>query len=185
KNIIPIYKKKGTLDSYQIIFKALGFDTVILTNENITFTFDSPLTFDSPIRRFDTNECNKCAYYTLELSGNLVVGDTMLDSINKALKIVEPIYAQLYDITLNGSSINIIVIFVDSNGDLVYNVANLSNLSVNAQGDLVSSGDDEFNYSIANNGDLLYEEPVSFVDFVLNPNGDLISLGDQADRFSL
>lgn len=155
--IIEIYKHKGTLRSYQLIFNALGFDDVQILKAGVDFGFDSDVTLDDSIRRFDMGKCHKCQYYRLNLEGAGSITPDLYQSIRAALKIVEPIYCRLYDITLNSVEANVIDIFVASNGDLVYSTLSEAQVgfTLSSNGDLVVYGADAGAYSL-NNGNLVY-----------------------------
>lgn len=155
--IIEIYKCKGTLRSYQLIFNALGFDTVEILGAGIDFGFDSSITLDNEIRTFDLGKCHKCRYYRLNLVGAVVINSEMYEAIQNAIKIVEPIYCRLFDITLNSVEANVMDIFVQYNGDLVYSTLSEAQVgfSLASNGDLFIYGTDAGSYSLIN-GNLVY-----------------------------
>ena len=151
RNIINIYKTKGTSRSYELVFKSLGFSEVSVIDQQIEFGLDSPITFDDNQRTFDLGKCYKCKFYTLQLTGVLVIDDEMRDSIAKAINLVEPIYANLFDIVYNGSSINDISIFVGSNGDLVYTEQDsVAIFELLPNGDLKVTADNANDYNLDN-----------------------------------
>lgn len=159
QRLIEIYKNKGNLRSYQLIFNALGFDNVEILQAGIDFGFDSSITLDHEVRTFDLGRCHKCKYYKLKLIGNVTIDSAMFAAINNALDIVQPIYAKLYGIVLNEVDVDLITIFVHSNGDLIYTTLSESNVgfTLNPNGDLIVYGDEADRYSIDENGNLIYD----------------------------
>lgn len=158
KNILNVYKTKGTIRSYQIVFRSMGFTDAVVTEVDLNKSFDSDIDFDDPIRRFDQGgKCYKCKFYTLNLIGGPTMSTEILRNISKALELVEPIYANVYLLQQDGNEINIITIFVDYNGDLI--VENINDdilITLNPNGDLIAEGTTENRYSLASNGDLIY-----------------------------
>lgn len=157
ENIIPIYKVKGTKRSYEIVFKLLGFDSVNIVEEDITFGFDSPITFDDEDRTFDLGKCYRCGFYTIELTGTAPISTDLAILINNAIDLVEPIHAKLKTITYNGNDIHLISTFVDTNGDLKYTTydENVVKLILMPNGDLHVLGTKAHQYSLKPNGDLV------------------------------
>lgn len=157
--IIEIYKHKGTLRSYQLIFNALGFTDVQILKAGVDFGFDSSVTLDDDIRRFDMGRCHKCQYYRLNLEGTGSITPELYKSIMLAIKIVEPIYCRLYDLTINSVEANVISIFVQSNGDLVYSTLSEAKVgfTLSSNGDLIVYGADADKYTL-DNGNLIYNE---------------------------
>lgn len=155
---IEIYKHKGTLRSYQLIFNALGFDNVEILQAGIDFGFDSSVTFDDEVRTFDLGRCHKCKYYRLNLIGDVVIDNTMYQAIRKAVKVVEPIYCRLFDIRVNGVEADLLTIFIDTNGDLIYTTMSeaLVGFTLAPNGDLHIYGSDAAKYYIDNNGNMIY-----------------------------
>lgn len=155
-NIISIYKVKGTLISYEILYKSLGFETVELERLNQSFGFDSVVTFDDNIRRYDFGKCFNCVDYDLKLTGDIQITEDLVETIRKAVKIVEPIYANLNNIIYNGLNVENFIIFIDDNGDLIYET-NIQTVVLNLDdnGDLLISGASSPRYSLADNGDYI------------------------------
>lgn len=158
KNIINIYKVKGTNRSYEILFKVLGFDTVDIVEADISFGLDSPLTFDDDTRVFDLSECYRCGFYSLNLTGSAPLTAELKKIIAIAVKLVEPINAQLLEITYNGDAVDIISIFVDERGDLIFETENDITLLLDAKGELIISGASASKYSIDANGNMIYND---------------------------
>lgn len=155
KNIVSIYKVKGTLRSYQILFRLLGFDTVEIKELSFLQGFDSSLTFDDDSRRFDDSNCQPCTYYNLHLTGNFPNIENLYGLIIKAVALIEPINAKLRNVIYNQNVITF-SIFVEQNGDLIY--------------DRVPS--DPTDFSLLNNGNLLVQS-VEAQKFNIN-KGDLL-----------
>ena len=156
KNILRIYKVKGTKKSYEIVFKLLGFDSIEIIEQDISFGFDSPLTLDDVNRVFDDGSCYTCGFYTINLTGTAAFTEDLSKAIRNAIKLVEPINARLLEITYNGIVTNIISIFVDERGDLIYTAVNDIRLLLDARGDLIISGSSASKYSIDANGNMIY-----------------------------
>lgn len=158
QNIIRIYTVKGTKRSYEILFKLLGFDSVEIIEEDISFGFDSPVILDDPTRIFDNgSSCFRCGFYTLNLTGTAAFTSDLRSTIFKAIKLVEPIHARLLEVTYNGDSIDIITIFVAENGDLIYETVNDIRLLLDERGDLFINGSSATKYSIDSNGNMIYD----------------------------
>jgi hypothetical protein len=97
-NIISIYKIKGTVQSYEIFFKLMGFNIIIEDEEFRSFNrYDTNLRYDSGLV-YDAG-CKKCYQYSITFSSI----DNPLEPINQAtlqklsnvVKFVEPINAKL------------------------------------------------------------------------------------------
>lgn len=154
KYIPKIYQTKGTLTSYEIVFKILGFTSVFIEELQQETGFDSPLLFDDEQRRFDRNECQTCSKYNLHLGGNLQISETFYNSIIKAIAFVEPINAKLNSIIYNDNLVTF-AIFVDVNGDLQYSALNSStDIYLKDNGDIVIVDAKAQSYFI-DNGNLL------------------------------
>lgn len=64
------YEIKGTKRGYEVLASLLGM-TVVITEDFTYFSFDSPVTFDDPVRTFDIGKCGSyCTSYTLDFSGS-------------------------------------------------------------------------------------------------------------------
>lgn len=150
KYIPKIYQTKGTLTSYEILFKVLGFTSVSIEELQQETGFDSPLLFDDEQRRFDKNECQTCSKYNLHLGGNLQMSEPIYNSIVKAVSLVEPINAKLNSVIYNGNIVTF-AIFVDDNGDLLYSSLNSNtNIYLKDNGDIVIVDDKAQSYFIEN-----------------------------------
>lgn len=158
KNIISIYKVKGTLRSYEIVFKILGFTSVTIEDLEFVQSFDSPVTFDDVNRRFDASNCQTCSYYNLHLTGDFLISSELAAIIIRAVEMVEPINAKLYKVTFNDINIDF-SIFVAANGDLIYDniLGVVTDFNLSTNGDLSVEDTNPNIYSI-NNGNLLQDE---------------------------
>lgn len=155
-NILSIYKVKGTLISYEILFNSLGFDSINLIRRNQSYGFDSSTTFDDRIRTFDLGKCFNCIEYDIELTGDAQLTNDLIETIKNAVKIVEPIYARLNDIFYNGSNIENFVIFIEDNGDLIYETnSETVVLDLDDNGDLLISGASSSRYELDVNGNFI------------------------------
>lgn len=157
---VDILKHKGTLRGYKLIYRALGFTDVELIPVQKKYGFDSDVTLDDTIRRFDMGKCYTCAFYTINLIGNVPMTDDMYRSIKKAREFVEPIYARIYSYTENGQELRGLLIYIQDNGDLVYETKE-ENLEFDLlpNGDLTVSGPNEGKYVLIN-GDLILKTDV-------------------------
>jgi hypothetical protein len=99
-----IYNVKSTAISYEILFKLLGFDTVVIQEFVITTGFDSDVTFDDTDRIFDGSEKN-CSDYSIILTGGIGITEEIYSSMFRIIAFLEPINADLRDIFYNGNSI--------------------------------------------------------------------------------
>jgi len=156
RNIIPLYKVKGTLRSYKILYRLLGFDDVEIEIIPMKSGFDNPFfTFDSESRTFDMKaECYPCTYYNLKLTGTMEMTNALWSFIKSVLPIVEPINAKLYEIWYNGKLI-LFDIFISDFGDLVY-----------------VTWRDDIDFKLENNGDLSVLGDFPYV-MEINRFGDL------------
>lgn len=160
KFIVPIYQVRGSKRSYEILLKLLGFHTVNIVELEPLGGFDSPTTFDSEDRTFDS-ACPPCSKYEIELTGSITVDMDVISSIYNVVEFCEPLNAILSKISYNGEELPdqiIINIFVNSDGNLEYQNGEDETLTItiNNDGDLVIEGDTENQYSIDEEGDLIY-----------------------------
>lgn len=146
---------KGTLPSYKLLFRLLGYDDAEI--EDLTFLqgFDSPVTFDDAQRVFDETKCQPCSYYNLILSGDFDMTAEIYAMIKDAVRVVEPINAKLFSVVYNQDEISF-AIFVADNGDLIYEplAGDNTDFRLSANGDLFIIGADAQAYTIDENGDL-------------------------------
>ncbi len=158
KNVLPMYKVKGTLRSYKILFRLLGFDDVEIEEIEMKDGWDNPLfRFDSESRTFDSRaECYPCSYYNLMLTGTMQLTREMYDFVKEVVGIVEPINAKLYNIYYNGKPL-LFDIYISQFGDEIY-VPYRGDIDFKLEdnGDLHIMGDVPFNVEIIDNGDLIY-----------------------------
>lgn len=158
---IDIYKNKGNLKSYQLIFKAMGFDSIEISPvEILKGGFDNSIGFEDANRTFDIGKCQRCRYYTLNLNGSGVIDGAMYDAIRRALLLVDPIYVRLLSVTVNSVEVNLIDIFIHANGDLVYTAVSENNIgfTLAPNGDLIVYGEDADKYTLGDNGNIIYNE---------------------------
>lgn len=151
------YSIKGTIRAYQLQLGMLGFTVDIVENFS-RYTFDSPTTFDDPVRRFDMS-CRTCGDYYINLTGTVIITPEIVEAIFSIIKFNEPIHAHLKGVTYNGGYLVQVIISVtlDTNGDLVYgNTYDPSLILTLVGGDLVVNGNMASHYSIAPNGDLIF-----------------------------
>lgn len=161
RNILKWYDIKGTVRAYKLMIAMLGFDTEITIEEFLkSSSFDSPITFDDPERVFDTAKCNACIYYSIHLAGDLVITPELVKALEAVIKFNEPINALLQGVYYNGEPIvyEIITIYVDANGDLIYNNEYDESLviTLSSTGDMIIGGPNAHRYTLNSNGDLIY-----------------------------
>lgn len=109
KNIalaIRLISRRGLFSGFEIGLRMIGFDSVVITGDPVVSGFDSPVTFDSGVRRFD-QRCITCLEYDIFLTGGFTITTTILDFINSVVAYNEPIYAQLRTIFYNGQPLNV------------------------------------------------------------------------------
>jgi len=160
KNVLPMYKVKGTINSYKILFSLLGFDSVEVEKIELDGGWDNPFfTFDSDSRTFDSNpDCYPCSYYRLKLTGTIALTQGLYSFIEEVLKIIEPINAKMYSFYYNGKIV-LFDLFIQDNGDLIYMpYRDDIDFKLDANGDLRVSGNVPITVRIENNGDLTWPE---------------------------
>lgn len=154
-----IHKRRSTKDGYEILLRWRGFDTAIVTNLAGNSGFDSPVTFDDPVRVFD-QKCATCGRYSIALTGSITIDPDVVQAILNIIKFNQPIDMKISTITYNGTPILsgfMVTFFVDANGDLQY--TNPYDASFSAQlinGDLVITSDFAQFYSLDINGDVIF-----------------------------
>ena len=159
QNIMAIYKVKGTLRSYEILFKLLGFNSVTIEEIEFQQGFDSPVTFDAVTRVFDDSPCQTCSQYDLILTGAMPLTTKLLDLINRAVLLVEPINAKRRKIIYNLAEVENFSIFVASNGDLIFDplLQTVTDFNSINDGDLEVTGNQSNSFT-TDNGNLLQDE---------------------------
>lgn len=94
KNIQRWHEIKGTKRGYKAMFNVLGL-TMTLTEIFGIYGFDSPTTFDDPVRRFD-GRCAPCSSYSIALTGYAPMSPALDAAIEAVILFNEPINAILY-----------------------------------------------------------------------------------------
>lgn len=102
--IHKLYDVRGTIKGYEIPFAMLGMTSVVLTEHANIGGFDSLITFDDPVRTFDST-CNVCSEYSIALTGSMAVTTDLLDAISSIIAFNQPINIRLRAITYNGGSL--------------------------------------------------------------------------------
>lgn len=91
----------GTERGYKLVFNTIGIQCS-LVEYFVYYGFDSIVTFDNPIRRFDMGKCQQfCTEYTLVLSGHGPLTDELEQFIKNAIALNEPINAVLREFVYN------------------------------------------------------------------------------------
>lgn len=159
KNIIQLYKIKGTNTAYKILFGMLGFTTVTIVETYPSSSLDSDFTMDDPGRRWDGG-CQPCSNFTIDLAGDVTINPGLVDGIYNIIDFNKPINARLKGITFDGGTLvkKIISVEVNELGDLVYDNEYDPDLilSLSKDGDLLVDGPEKDHYSLDANGDLIY-----------------------------
>lgn len=97
---------RGTKLGYILILRLLGFTGANFIENNNSYGFDSPITFDDPIRFFDM-KCKGCSSYEIDVLGTLTLTPALIQSIKEIIKYNEPINADLISLKYNGVTIPI------------------------------------------------------------------------------
>lgn len=154
-----INQVKGTRRSFEILLKLLGFATVEVEEHFGAYGFDSSVTLDNSIRRFDSG-CPPCTDYTLKLTGTLALSQSVLDAIARIVSFCEPINARLRQVLVNGTpvSLRVITFFIDAGGNLHYDNTLAPDMTVEltSSGDLLIFGPDAHRYSIDSSGNIVF-----------------------------
>jgi len=172
--INSLYDRKGTKPALRNNLTWLGFDDVVIIEHFDSIGFDSDLRFDNDIRRLDSSSGCDCAEITIQLYGDVIGTDKIVQQIFTIVEFHRPIDVKIRDVTLNGNIIieDVIDVYIsdgtDGNlvGDLIYNNDNDPDLSLRIaeksdeptylEGDLIIEGPNAEFYSINSEGDLLY-----------------------------
>lgn len=106
KSAMFFFKKKATKLCIEALFNLIQC-TVILTETNNDFSFDSPVTFDDPTRVFDMGRCFGCSSYSLAITQNASVttNNDFLLGCYSIIKFNHPIGAKLDSATVGGVEI--------------------------------------------------------------------------------
>lgn len=160
---IKLYQVKGTKKSYEMLYRLLGFNSITIIEHGAGFSFDSATTFDDPFRHFDSAACPTCSDYTLNIYGSVPLTDELHKMIFRAIDLCEPINARLRAVYYNDTLLiadDVVSIFVDENGDLVYdNVAAPEIVfTLDENGDLFVSGPGQENYQMNQHGDIIFNQ---------------------------
>lgn len=157
--IVSIWQIKGTIASYRVGFLALG-----LTNTSVNeivpedIVYDDPTVFYDEPFEYDFN-CQPCSDYDISTSGPTLTAD-LYQKIFLVISLLEPINARFKNLTYNGNPVTplTITVFIDGNGDLIYNNVNDPSLvlTLDSNGDLIISGPQANRYYVDTNGDLIY-----------------------------
>lgn len=103
KKILRLYQIKGTKRAYTLLFGMLGFGVTLVENFN-DYSFDSPVTFDDPVRRFDM-KCDTCSTYVINLTGGGPMTPELLQAVLSIIEFNQPINARLTGLNYNGINI--------------------------------------------------------------------------------
>lgn len=104
--IIRLNPYKGTKLGYIYMLRLLGFSGANFIEHSNNFGFDSPITFDDPVRFFDMG-CRGCSDYEIDVLGTLTLTPALTESIKAIIKYNEPINADLISLKYNGVTIPI------------------------------------------------------------------------------
>jgi len=180
---------KGTVRAYKIMLMWLGFDQVNIIEHPRGSGFDSEFTFDHSRRRFDAGRGCGCREYSIQLEGNNLIDQDIIQQIFNIIEFNEPIDARIRSLTMNGGFLvqNVIDIYIsdgtDGNiaGDLIYNNDNDPELFMRLaerddepqyiEGDLIIEGPNSDKYTINSSGDLIFTTGSFFFNNALKLNG--------------
>lgn len=100
------YKAKATRRGYESLFNLIA-STVVFTETHNDFSFDSPVTFDDPTRRFDMGKCFGCSSYTIALTqiSSITTFNDYLRGCYSIIKFNHPIGGKLDSATVGGTEI--------------------------------------------------------------------------------
>lgn len=125
-----LFKKKGTFESYEILFKLLGFPILQINTITQNNIYDNIIYDDDKI--YDAN-CFNCIDYEIQLNCNNLLNSDDLIRLQRCIKYIEPIYMNLVNVKLlNGSSLyypavtNVGSRFIDNNIELVWDLPSVT-----------------------------------------------------------
>jgi phage tail-like protein len=96
------YDYKGTKKGLNALFKVINC-TVVVSEVWSIYSFDSPVTFDDPDRRFDMGRCSACSFYSLSIAQNFVnLTPAFLRGCYSIILFNHPIGAKLSEATVGG-----------------------------------------------------------------------------------
>lgn len=152
---LSINKIKGTVKSYEILFAILGYSVSITIEPppDNTWDADPTLRYDDEGVRYDEG-CPPCGKYKLTLSSLGGTPRVILDSDTQDLFNNIIGYLQPADMQLDNSN-GIQQMYIDLNGDLIYDGFNPLTIFSLVDGDLIVTGFEEDRYSLVD-GDLIY-----------------------------
>lgn len=104
----PLNARRGTIKGYTFLFKLMGFTTVTLTEYANSHGFDSDITLDNEVRRFD-QKCKQCSYYSLDLEGPEEISSELEQYIANVIEYNEPIFAERKYVKYNGVELYLII----------------------------------------------------------------------------
>jgi len=119
-DIMPrLLQIRGTIFCHRLMFGWKGWD-MVLTETFIEGGFDSPDTFDSDVRTFDSS-CPSCSNYHIALTGTQETANPAIPLSDDSLLLIatiivfnQPINAVLTEVTFNGTDITSQIPFVDN-----------------------------------------------------------------------
>lgn len=154
--LISVYRFKGTKASYVALLSSLGISAVAVNEEPIVGAlYDTGLLYDDGVFYDDT--CQSCSAYSLDLTTAVVITGALYQKVISFVELIEPINATLEEVLWNGNPVTdyLIEVYIDENGDLIYNNPNDPDLVLTlVNGDLIIDGPNSEYYYIADNGDL-------------------------------
>lgn len=96
-----LHRIRSTKDGYEVLFRWLGFQTATVVSLTNNTGFDSPTTFDDPIRVFD-RRCATCGKYRVNLTGVISLTPQIIEAIYNVIKFNEPFDMELDNVFYNG-----------------------------------------------------------------------------------
>lgn len=99
---------KGTKRAYRVMLGMIGVNVTNIIESFSSYSFDSPVKFDDPVRRFDM-QCLACTGYTIYAEGIPLPTDELIAAITAIVRFNQPINAKLTDFIYNGESIQPVI----------------------------------------------------------------------------
>lgn len=152
-----LYKIRGTSLGYEVLFRLLGFGPDFEIVETFPeYSWDSPVTLDDPIRRFDSGgRCAGCSGYEIHLTGSITITPEILRGIQETIRFNEPINARLLGIFYNDVNLfnELLGFEINESGNLIYKNFSMYDADFYIEnGKLIVDSDYASNFSIKPDG---------------------------------
>lgn len=151
--IARFYDVKGTRVGFESLFNMLDLDVAITESFN-NFSFDSPVTFDDPIRTFDMSKCSPCSDYFIELTPRnpVVYTAEYLRGCYSIIKFNHPVGARLRYADLDGTYVQdrMLALYVAGGGTATDITNNDGYYTFLLTSDIIPSNAADANLEVAN-----------------------------------